>query len=116
MTRRRSPQNSQASEPQDNLPQQPIVLDTNVVSYLFKGDTRASLYQPHVAHRLPIISFMTLAELDACDEFCLPTRCPTPSYPASLRRRNATQPATCASWRLCRISGPSNPIPRSSAT
>ena len=40
-----------------------IVIDTDVVSYLFKGDTRGSLYRPHVAGKLLLISFMTLAEL-----------------------------------------------------
>jgi len=40
-----------------------IVIDTDVVSYLFKGDTRGSLYRPHVAGKLWLISFMTLAEL-----------------------------------------------------
>jgi tRNA(fMet)-specific endonuclease VapC len=42
----------------------PLVVDTNIVSYLFKGDTRAALYQPHLDGRLLLISFMTLAELD----------------------------------------------------
>jgi len=40
-----------------------IVIDTDVVSYLFKGDTQGSLYRPHVAGKLLLISFMTLAEL-----------------------------------------------------
>ena len=31
---------------------------------LFKGDTRALAYRPHIAGRLLAISFMTLAELD----------------------------------------------------
>jgi predicted nucleic acid-binding protein len=34
------------------------------VSYLFKGDSRATLYSPHLAGRLPVIAFMTLAELE----------------------------------------------------
>jgi predicted nucleic acid-binding protein len=41
-----------------------IVVDTDVVSYLFKGDTRAALYQTHLDGQMPIISFMTLAELE----------------------------------------------------
>jgi tRNA(fMet)-specific endonuclease VapC len=69
MTRRRSPQTSPASEPPNHpLPLQAIVLDTNFVSYLFKRDTRATLYRPHLAERLPVISFMTMAELDAWAE------------------------------------------------
>jgi predicted nucleic acid-binding protein len=40
-----------------------VLLDTNVVSYLFKGDTRATAYAPLLqGHRLAI-SFMTVAEL-----------------------------------------------------
>jgi predicted nucleic acid-binding protein len=40
-----------------------VVVDTDVVSFGFKGDTRAALYQPHLAGKLAIISFMTYAEL-----------------------------------------------------
>jgi tRNA(fMet)-specific endonuclease VapC len=40
------------------------IVDTDVVSMLFKGDTRALAYRPHIAGRLLAISFMTLAELD----------------------------------------------------
>jgi len=40
-----------------------VLLDTNVVSFLFKGDSRTSVYAPHLqGHRLAI-SFMTVAEL-----------------------------------------------------
>lgn len=41
-----------------------VVVDTDVVSYLFKSDTRAQLYRPLLMGKLPLISFMTLAELD----------------------------------------------------
>ena len=41
-----------------------VVLDTDVVSFLFKDDTRAELYRPHLTDKLLVISFMTLAELD----------------------------------------------------
>jgi tRNA(fMet)-specific endonuclease VapC len=40
------------------------IVDTDVVSMLFKGDTRALAYRSHVTGRLLGISFMTLAELD----------------------------------------------------
>lgn len=40
------------------------IVDTDVVSYGFKGDTRAALYAPHLADRLSYISFQTLAELE----------------------------------------------------
>lgn len=42
----------------------PAVVDTNVVSYLFKRDSRAYLYRPHTTDRLLFVSFMTIAELD----------------------------------------------------
>jgi len=39
------------------------VVDTDVVSFPFRHDSRATLYRPHLAGRLLLISFMTLAEL-----------------------------------------------------
>ena len=42
----------------------PIVLDTDVVSFLFKADSRAQLYLPHLENRQWFISFMTEAELE----------------------------------------------------
>jgi tRNA(fMet)-specific endonuclease VapC len=42
----------------------PIVIDTDVVSFLFKGDTRAQLYLHHLQDRQWLISFMTEAELE----------------------------------------------------
>lgn len=41
-----------------------MVVDTDVVSYLFKRDSRAEAYRPHLTGRLLVVSFMTLAELD----------------------------------------------------
>lgn len=40
-----------------------LIIDTDVISYLYKGDTRAALYQPHLSSPPFQISFMTLAEL-----------------------------------------------------
>jgi tRNA(fMet)-specific endonuclease VapC len=40
------------------------VVDTDVVSMLFKADTRATAYRSYFTGRLLGISFMTLAELD----------------------------------------------------
>jgi len=40
-----------------------VVIDTDIVSYIFKKDTRAALYEPHLAQVPKFISFMTLAEL-----------------------------------------------------
>lgn len=40
------------------------IVDTDVVSMLFKGDTRAFAYRPYLTGRLLGISFMTLAELE----------------------------------------------------
>ena len=41
-----------------------IVLDTDVVSFLFKRDTRAELYLPYLESREWLISVMTEAELE----------------------------------------------------
>ena len=41
-----------------------IVLDTDVVSFLFKADTRAQIYLPQLQDRQWFISFMTEAELE----------------------------------------------------
>ena len=41
----------------------PVIVDTDVMSYVFKDDTRAALYEPHLAGRDWIISFVTLAEM-----------------------------------------------------
>lgn len=40
-----------------------VLLDTNVVSYLLKGDTRATAYTPFLEGQRLAISFMTVAEL-----------------------------------------------------
>lgn len=40
-----------------------VVVDTDVLSYVFKHDTRAELYEPHLAGKDWIISFVTLAEM-----------------------------------------------------
>ena len=40
-----------------------VLLDTNIVSFLLKGDSRAVLYAPHLQGRRLAISFMTVAEL-----------------------------------------------------
>lgn len=40
-----------------------IIVDTDVVSLLFKRDAGASAYQAHTVHWILGISFMTLAEL-----------------------------------------------------
>ncbi|MGB7759614.1 MAG: PIN domain-containing protein [Bryobacteraceae bacterium] len=42
----------------------PVVLDTDVVSFLFKADSRAQLHLPHLDNRQWLISFMTEAELE----------------------------------------------------
>ena len=40
------------------------VVDTDVLSYLFRRDTRADLFRPFLTDRILAISFMTIAELD----------------------------------------------------
>jgi tRNA(fMet)-specific endonuclease VapC len=42
----------------------PIVVDTDVVSFLFKNDSRAQLYLPLLRNHELLISFMTEAELE----------------------------------------------------
>jgi len=41
-----------------------IVVDTDVVSFVFKNHPIATEYLPDLTDRIPIISFMTVAELD----------------------------------------------------
>jgi len=41
-----------------------VVIDTNVISYIFKRDTRGELYKPHVEGRLTMIAAQTFAELE----------------------------------------------------
>lgn len=40
-----------------------VLLDTNIVSYLFKHDSRSALYAPHLLNRELAVSMMTIAEL-----------------------------------------------------
>ncbi len=40
-----------------------IVVDTDVISFLLKDDTRAQLYRPHLQDKMLVVSFMTIAEL-----------------------------------------------------
>ena len=40
-----------------------VVADTDVISFLFKSDSRAVLYEGHLAGKEIVISFMTLVEL-----------------------------------------------------
>jgi len=41
----------------------PVVVDTDVLSFLYKRDTRAKLYESHLNDPPFIVSFMSLAEL-----------------------------------------------------
>ncbi len=40
-----------------------LLIDTNILSYTYKQDSRAILYEPYLKRNFLIISFMTLAEL-----------------------------------------------------
>jgi predicted nucleic acid-binding protein len=42
----------------------PVVVDTDVVSFLFKNHSIGLLYDPELAGRVALISFMTVAELE----------------------------------------------------
>lgn len=41
-----------------------LVVDTDVISYVFKGDTRGALYEQHLQDSALLVSFMTVAELE----------------------------------------------------
>lgn len=41
------------------------VADTGVASFIFKNDSRASFYEAQLIGLLPVVSFMTIAEMDA---------------------------------------------------
>jgi predicted nucleic acid-binding protein len=41
-----------------------VVVDTDVLSFIFKHDSRGAAYKSHLAGKEIIISFMTLAELN----------------------------------------------------
>jgi tRNA(fMet)-specific endonuclease VapC len=41
-----------------------LLVDTDVVSFTFKNDTRADIYKPYLDGHMLAISFMTLAELE----------------------------------------------------
>jgi tRNA(fMet)-specific endonuclease VapC len=41
-----------------------ILIDTDVLSFLFKQDSRTEIYKSHLEGKLGIISFMTVAELE----------------------------------------------------
>ena len=40
-----------------------VLLDTNVLSYIYKDDTRGAKYAPHIEGKTPVISFITVAEM-----------------------------------------------------
>jgi predicted nucleic acid-binding protein len=40
-----------------------VLVDTNVISYIMRGDTRAKLYIPHLQGKLLAISFITVGEM-----------------------------------------------------
>jgi hypothetical protein len=39
-----------------------VLVDTDVFSYMFKGDTRAALYWPHLSGKRLHIAFSTVAD------------------------------------------------------
>lgn len=41
-----------------------LLIDTDVISYAYKKDSRSVLYEPHLKGNSFVISFMTLAELN----------------------------------------------------
>lgn len=41
----------------------PVLLDTNIVSFILKNDSRLETYKPHLQNQRLAVSFMTVAEL-----------------------------------------------------
>ena len=41
-----------------------VIADTNIISYIFKKDTRGNWYKPHLKGKVAIIAAQTLAELE----------------------------------------------------
>lgn len=41
-----------------------IGVDTNIISYIFRKDSRANLYEQHLVGRLKVIAAQTFAELE----------------------------------------------------
>ena len=46
-----------------NIKKNRILVDTDVLSYLLKQDTRADFFKPYLLHKSVAISFITVAEL-----------------------------------------------------
>jgi len=46
-----------------NIEANRILVDTDVVSYLLKEDTRAEFFKPYLIHKTVAVSFITVAEL-----------------------------------------------------
>lgn len=47
-----------------DVPRTSVVVDTNIVSYMFKQDTRGELYRAHIEGHVAIIAAQTRAELE----------------------------------------------------
>ena len=47
----------------DALAKSRIVVDTDVVSYIFNGHTQADFFTPHLVNKTLAVSFMTVAQL-----------------------------------------------------
>ena len=58
-----------------------VVVDTDVVSFLFKNDSRAQLYLPLLKNRKLLVSFMTEAELEQVDPIGQVGRESSPTIP-----------------------------------
>jgi predicted nucleic acid-binding protein len=48
----------------DSFADEMVLVDTNIVSFIFKEDSRRVLYEPHVNGRLTAIAAQTYAELE----------------------------------------------------
>lgn len=74
------------------------LVDTSILSLILKRDTRAAAYAPHLAGRIGILSFITLAELYRWPE----ERDWGPRRRAELARLLAAYEVAYPDERLCR--------------
>lgn len=77
-----------------------LVVDTDVVSFIFKKDTRAALYIPHLNGHILTISFQTLAELELWTRVAAWGAHRKQQLAAHLRRYivQDSTPALCRRW------------------
>ena len=51
----------------------PVLLDTSVVSLIFRKDDKAQFYEDHIAGMRPVVSFQSLEDRSGRDSVPFPT-------------------------------------------